>query len=77
MADPNKNRKTFIVVFIIFLLIVVFLVIDMASRTSAPWNRTKPTGAEAIPGAVAPGALPLNDSVVLDSLLPDTTYRPD
>jgi hypothetical protein len=75
MAEPNKNRKTFIVVFIVFLLIIIFLVIDMASRTTAPWNRAKATGPEAIPGAVAPGALPLSDSVVLDSLLPDTTYR--
>ena len=76
MAEQNKNRKTFIVVFIIFLLIVVFLVIDMASRTTAPWNRAKAIDSEVIPGAVAPGALPLSDSVVLDSLLPDTTYRP-
>ncbi|MPR32455.1 hypothetical protein [Salmonirosea aquatica] len=77
MSEPNKNRKTFIVVFIIFLLIIIFLVIDMASRTTAPWNRTKGTGTDAIPGAVAPGALPLSDSVVLDSLLPDTTYHQD
>ena len=76
MAEPNKNRKTFIVVFIVFLLIIVFLVIDMASRTSAPWNRSKNTEGDAIPGAVAPGALPMSDSVVLDSLLPDTTYHP-
>lgn len=68
----NKNRKIFIGVFIVFLLTMIFLVVDMANRTTAPWNRNKNTGGEAIPGAVAPGALPLSDSVVLDSLLPDT-----
>lgn len=72
MAELNKNRKIFIIVFIVFLLTILFIVVDMANRTTAPWNRNKNPDGEAIPGAVAPGALPLSDSVVLDSLLPDT-----
>ena len=72
MAESNKNRKIFIVVFIVFLLTMIFMVVDMANRTTAPWNRNKSSDGDAIPGAVAPGALPLGDSVVLDSLLPDT-----
>lgn len=72
MAELNKNRKIFIGVFIVFLLTMIFLVVDMANRTTAPWNRNKNSDGEAIPGAVAPGVLPLSDSVVLDSLLPDT-----
>ena len=72
MAESNKNKKTFIVVFVIFLLTIIFIVVDMANRTTAPWNRNKNPAGEALPGAVAPGALPLSDSVVLDSLVPDT-----
>lgn len=75
MAESNKNRKIFIVVFIAFLLTMVFLVVDMASRTTAPWNRNKNADGEALPGAVAPGATPFSDPVVLDSLLPDSTHR--
>jgi regulatory protein YycI of two-component signal transduction system YycFG len=37
----NKNRKIFIVVFIIFTLVIALFAIDMARRTTAPWNRKK------------------------------------
>ncbi len=37
----NKNRKIFIVVFITFTLVVALFAIDMARRTTAPWNRKK------------------------------------
>jgi hypothetical protein len=37
----NKNRKIFIVVFITFTFVVALLAIDMARRTTAPWNRKK------------------------------------
>jgi hypothetical protein len=37
----NKNRKIFISVFIIFTLVVALFAIDMARRTTAPWNRKK------------------------------------
>lgn len=44
MADPNINRgrRWFIIAFILFISAVILLVIDMASRTTAPWNKTKP-----------------------------------
>lgn len=44
MADPNTNRgrRLFIIAFIIFLSVIILLVIDMASRTTAPWNKPKP-----------------------------------
>lgn len=35
----NRNRRIFIVVFIVFTTIVALFAIDMASRTTAPWNK--------------------------------------
>ena len=63
MSEPSKNRRIFIVVFIVFTLIVSILALDMASRTTGPWNRPKQLDR----------VLPLRDSAVTDSLLPDTT----
>ena len=37
----NRNRRIFIVVFVFFTAIVALLAIDMASRTTAPWNKKK------------------------------------
>lgn len=37
----NRNRRIFIIVFIVFTTIVALLAIDMANRTTAPWNRRK------------------------------------
>jgi len=37
----NRNRRIFIVVFIVFTTLVALLAIDMASRTTAPWNKKK------------------------------------
>jgi len=61
-AEPNKNRRVFIVVFIVFILIVAMLALDMASRTTGPWNRPKQLNR----------VLPLDDSLLVDSLLLDT-----
>jgi hypothetical protein len=61
-AEPNKNRRVFIVVFIVFILIVSILALDMASRTTGPWNRPKQLNR----------ALPLDDSLLVDSLFLDT-----
>ncbi len=66
MADPAKNRKIFIVVFIVFTLVVALFALDMANRTTAPWNKPRQLD------RALPGALPLQDSLLLDSLLPDT-----
>lgn len=37
----NRNRKIFIIVFIVFVLTMIGISIDMARRTTAPWNRKK------------------------------------
>ncbi len=63
MAEPNKNRRIFVVVSIVFTLIVAILALDMASRTTGPWNRPKQLNR----------VLPLNDSLTADSLRLDTT----
>jgi hypothetical protein len=66
MANPNKNRKIFIAVFIVFTLGVIALAIDMANRTTAPWNKPKQLN------RALPGALPPSDTLLLDSLLLDS-----
>lgn len=35
----NRNRRIFIIVFISFTTVVALFAIDMARRTTAPWNR--------------------------------------
>jgi hypothetical protein len=67
MAEPNRNRKIFIVVFIVFTLVVALFALDMASRTTAPWNKPKQLN------RALPGALPVQDTLLLDSLLLDST----
>jgi hypothetical protein len=37
----NRNRRIFIIVFIVFTSVVALLAIDMASRTTAPWNKRR------------------------------------
>lgn len=37
----NRNRKIFIVVSLVFVLLVSLLAIDMARRTTAPWHKKK------------------------------------
>lgn len=37
----NRNRKIFIFASMIFVAIVAFIAIDMACRTTAPWNKKK------------------------------------
>lgn len=37
----NRNRKIFIVTFLIFTVVAVLLAIDMGRRTTAPWNKKK------------------------------------
>lgn len=70
MADPNKNRKIFIVVFIVFTGIVALLAVDMASRTTAPWNKPRQLD------RALPGALPPSDSLLLDTLQLDSSGKP-
>lgn len=37
----NRNRRIFIIIFLAFLMVVILITIDMARRTTAPWNRRK------------------------------------
>ncbi|QHV97927.1 MULTISPECIES: hypothetical protein [Spirosoma] len=37
----NRNRRIFIIVFIAFTAIVALFAIDMARRTTAPWNKRR------------------------------------
>lgn len=44
----NKGSKIFIIAFFVFLTTMILLVIDMASRTTAPWKKGKPTPADTL-----------------------------
>lgn len=37
----TRNKKIFFIAFLIFLLAVIGITIDMARRTTAPWNKKK------------------------------------
>lgn len=37
----NRQKKIFLLVSLIFTLIVVLFAIDMARRTTAPWNKKR------------------------------------
>jgi hypothetical protein len=37
----NKNKKIFLLIAAIFLILVIVVVVDMANRTTAPWNKKK------------------------------------
>ncbi|WP_420153509.1 hypothetical protein [Siphonobacter sp.] len=37
----SRQKKIFFLGFLVFTLIVILLTIDMALRTTAPWNRKK------------------------------------
>ncbi len=39
--QPQRNKKIFISVFLIFTATVLIITIDMAKRTTAPWNKKK------------------------------------
>ncbi len=60
----NRNRRIFIVVFIVFTTVVALLAIDMARRTTAPWNRRKQLE-RALPAQRTDG--PLIDTLSLDT----------
>ena len=62
----NRNRRIFITVFLTFLLIVILITIDMARRTTAPWNKRKQVE-RAIPGQTR------DTSAVIDGTVIDTT----
>ncbi|WP_420147289.1 hypothetical protein [Spirosoma sp.] len=63
----NRNRRIFIIVFIVFTAIVALLAIDMASRTTAPWNKPKELE-RALPTA--------RDGTAIDTMAADTLLDP-
>lgn len=63
----NRNRRIFIIVFIVFTTIVAFFAIDMASRTTAPWNKRR-EAERALPTAV--------DGTAVDTMATDTLLMP-
>ena len=63
----NRNRRIFIVVFIVFTTIVALLAIDMASRTTAPWNKRR-QAERAFPAG--------KNSIAIDTLTADTLLIP-
>ena len=63
----NRNRKIFIVVFIIFTAIVILFTIDMARRTTAPWNKRREVE-RAFPAG--------KDGTAVDTLAGDTLLTP-
>ncbi len=63
MDKPNRNRRIFIIVFILFVALFAYISYDMSSRTTAPWNKPKQLN------RAMPGATPDSDSLLLDSLL--------
>ncbi|GAB3988474.1 hypothetical protein GCM10028807_11210 [Spirosoma daeguense] len=63
----NRNRRIFIVVFIVFTAIVALLAIDMGRRTTAPWNKRREVER----------ALPMpKDGTNVDTLAADTLLTP-
>lgn len=63
----NRNRRIFIIVFIVFTAIVALFAIDMARRTTAPWNKHRE----------AERALPVErDGTAVDTMATDTLLAP-
>lgn len=63
----NRNRRIFIIVFVVFTAVVALLAIDMASRTTAPWNKRREVE-RAFPAG--------KDGTAIDTLMADTLLIP-
>jgi hypothetical protein len=59
----NRNRRIFVIIFLAFLFVVILITIDMARRTTAPWNRRKQVE-RALPGEVIPAPV---DGMTIDT----------
>jgi hypothetical protein len=70
----NRNRRIFIIIFISFTLLVVMLTVDMASRTTAPWNKKK-QAVRALPGNRVEDKALLIDTTGLDSVARSKTSK--
>ena len=63
----NRNRRIFIVVFVVFTTVVALLAIDMGRRTTAPWNKRR-QAERAFPAG--------KNSIAVDTLTADTLLLP-
>lgn len=63
----NRNRRIFIIVFVVFTTVVALFAIDMASRTTAPWNKRKQIE-RALPTEI--------DGTAVDTTAADTLLMP-
>jgi len=63
MQDKKRNQRIFIIGFALFISIILFWAIDMASRTTAPWNKPE------LQENPLPGDDPFPDSLKTDSLV--------
>ncbi|SDL60586.1 hypothetical protein SAMN04488090_1393 [Siphonobacter aquaeclarae] len=41
VTKMTRQKKLFVIGFVLFLLLVIGMTIDMARRTTAPWNKKK------------------------------------
>ena len=67
LKNVERNRRIFIIVFIVFTAIVALFAIDMASRTTAPWNKRRELE-RALPTPTSKEGTAL-DTLAADSLL--------
>ena len=63
----SNINDVFIIIFLAFTLLVILLTIDMASRTTAPWNRKK-QAVRALPGQQVDSKTMQLDTTGLDTL---------
>ncbi|MFD2934130.1 hypothetical protein [Spirosoma flavum] len=63
----NRNRRIFIIVFVVFTTIVALIAIDMGRRTTAPWNKRREVE-RALPAS--------KDGIAVDTMLTDTLLTP-
>ncbi len=62
----NRNRRIFVIVFIVFTALVILITIDMGRRTTAPWNKRRQLER----------ALPMESDHTAADTLVDTTAVP-
>lgn len=63
----NRNRRIFIIVFLVFTSLVILIAVDMGRRTTAPWNKRREVE-RALPAA--------KDGVAVDTMATDTLLTP-
>ncbi|WP_128544640.1 hypothetical protein [Larkinella soli] len=75
----NRNRRVLFIIALIFTAVIVFFAVDMARRTTAPWNKRRQLE-RALPvepdgTAIDSTALDVADTLRFDERASDTTGR--